>query len=191
MPNSGRATATVSGSFHRAMAEVAAAVEQLVSFGIEVLSPADPRIVDQFADFLFVASDRVRVIRLVQQRHLAAIAASDFLWVVAPDGYVGPSTAMEIGYAHAQGTPVFSATPLADLTLRQFVTPIHSPVEALALLTPEVHEKHFLLDPDGSLQRATQELDVIAAELARPRDRHDSSRVESAAQVVRHVLSGV
>ena len=78
--------ATVSGSFHRAMAAIEDAVYALTDSGVQVLSPADPRVVDQFGDFLYVASDRVRAIKLVQSRHLAAIEASDFVWLVAPEG---------------------------------------------------------------------------------------------------------
>src|SRR2546421_8220573 len=92
-------TATVSGSFRRAMAAVTDAVYALTDAGVRVLSPADPRIVDQFGDFVFVASDRARAIRLVQTRHLAAIDASDFVWLVAPEGYIGQSAAMELGFA--------------------------------------------------------------------------------------------
>jgi hypothetical protein len=64
---------TVSGSFRRAMSAVQDAVYRLTDAGALVLSPADPRVVDEFGEFLFVASDRVRAIRLVQSRHLAAI----------------------------------------------------------------------------------------------------------------------
>src|SRR5712692_6595897 len=89
--------ATVSGSFHRGLDDVQAAVASLIDAGVEVLSPADPRIVDAFGEFLFVASDRQRKIRTIQDRHLAAIAASHFVWLVAPDGYVGLSGSLEIG----------------------------------------------------------------------------------------------
>src|SRR6266581_2202622 len=51
--------ATVSGSFHRHMAAIRDAVMEFVDLGVHVLSPSDPRIVDQRGDFLFVASDRV------------------------------------------------------------------------------------------------------------------------------------
>src|SRR5437879_13062295 len=89
------------------MTAIYEAVTELVESGVEVLSPADPRVVDQIGDFLFVASDRVRSIKLVEDRHLEAIRASDFLWLVAPDGYVGQSASMELGYAIAVGTPVY------------------------------------------------------------------------------------
>src|SRR6266545_2562945 len=77
--------ATVSGSFRRAMRQVQEAVYALTDLGVMVLSPADPRVVDELGAFLFVASDRLRIVRLVQQRHLQAISMSDFLWLVAPD----------------------------------------------------------------------------------------------------------
>ena len=63
-------SAAVSGSFHRHMEAISAAVRELASEGIRVLSPADPRIVAFQGEFLFVASDRVRSVRLVQDKHL-------------------------------------------------------------------------------------------------------------------------
>src|SRR5258708_39801180 len=99
-------TATVSGSFHRHMLNIYDTVGSLTEAGVKVLSPADPRVVDYRGEFLFVASDRLRSIRLVQDRHFSCIAASDFLWLVAPDGYVGTSAAMEIGIAVAAGVEI-------------------------------------------------------------------------------------
>jgi hypothetical protein len=78
--------AVVSGSFHRHMEGIASAVRELSSLSIRVLSPADPRVVAAQGEFLFVASDRVRSVRLVQDRHLESIRAADFLWLVCPDG---------------------------------------------------------------------------------------------------------
>src|SRR2546423_471511 len=92
--------ATVSGSFHRHMQAIYQAVGTLREVGVDVLSPSDPRVVDHIGEFLFVASDKLRSIKLVQDRHLHAIRASDLLWVVCPDGYTGPSVSMEIGAAY-------------------------------------------------------------------------------------------
>jgi hypothetical protein len=74
-------TATVSGSFHRHLVGIYTAVGDLRAAGVNVLSPSDPRVVDHLGEFLFVASDRVRSIRLVQDRHLQCIGASTFLWL--------------------------------------------------------------------------------------------------------------
>src|ERR1700680_2662979 len=118
----GMLTAAVSGSFHRHMQAITEAVHELAALGVRVLSPADPRIVAQQGEFLFVASDRVRSVRLVQDRHLESIRAANFLWLVCPDGYVGPSASMEIGGAVLAGVPIFGTHAPSDLTLREYVT---------------------------------------------------------------------
>ena len=118
--------ASVSGSVHRHMPAIYAAVNELGALGVNVLSPADPRVVDFIGEFLFVASDKLRSIKLVQDRHFEAIRCSDFLWLVCPDGYVGPSASAEIGAARMIRTPVFSTHPPLDLTLKQYVKVVPS-----------------------------------------------------------------
>jgi len=172
--NPPKITAAVSGSFRRAMADVQDAVYRLTDAGARVLSPADPRVVDQFGDFVFVASDRARIIKLVQSRHLAAIKSSDFIWLVTPNGYVGLSGSMEVGAAVMAGTPVFSSEVPADLTLRQYVTPLASPEEALRRVKTAVERcseareetiANVLLDPETAIRAAHDDLEHIAAEL--------------------------
>src|SRR5687768_12920109 len=107
--------ATVSGSFTRHINDVQRAVAELKRFGVRVLSPEQPTIVDALDGFVFVASDRHRSIRLVQDRHLASIASADFLWLETPDGYVGQSAALELGFALASGVPVYSTALPQDL----------------------------------------------------------------------------
>src|SRR5438270_8614682 len=122
---------TVSGSFHRHMHEINVAVQELAMLSVRVLSPADPRIVAAQGEFLFVASDPVRSVRLVQDRHLDSVGASDFLWLVCPDGYVGQSASLELGYAIHAGVPIFATRAPGDLTLREYVTVVPSLKEAL------------------------------------------------------------
>jgi hypothetical protein len=182
--------ATVSGSFRRSMDDIRRAVFTLGDLGIVVLSPADPRVVDHFGEFLFVASDRLRTIRLVQQRHLAAIEASDFLWLVAPDGYVGNSASLEIGFALAVGTPVFGATPPSDLTLRNYVEVVSTPAEALGRLGADSNrwlETDALLNPESALQQAHDHLEVVQRELVRPSDNAEP-RARRAAEKVRQIV---
>jgi hypothetical protein len=163
-------SAAVSGSFHRYMGAITAAVQELASLGIRVLSPADPRVVAHQGEFLFVASDRVRSVRLVQDRHLESIRAADFLWLVCPDGYVGQSASMEIGFAAAVGVPIFSTRPPSDLTLRQYVITAPSIAEALrrtaAVRLPRRHEG-ILIDPHASVEEAHYILDRVKSLLTR------------------------
>jgi hypothetical protein len=161
--------ATVSGSFRKAMVGVQDAVYELTDRGVVVLSPADPRVVDQIGTFLFVASDHLRVVKPVQSRHLGAISASDLLWLVAPDGYVGLSAGMEIGYATAMGTPVFAAEAPADITLREYVEVVPDIKSALAIVSaaPRPKAQSVLLDPIGVIETAHAALDAVAKELTR------------------------
>jgi hypothetical protein len=153
--------ATVSGSFHRHMPAIYEAVGELRSRHVSVLSPSDPRIVDNLGEFLFVASDRLRSIRLVQDRHLEAIQVSDFLWVVCPDGYTGPSTCMEIGAAHAAGIPVFATSPALDITLGEYVRRVSSYSEAIETVRQIRQSRQpatLLLDPEVVINQSVDAL---------------------------------
>jgi len=162
---------TVSGSFHRHMAAVIAAVQQLASLSIRVLSPADPRVVAHQGEFLFVASDRVRSVWLVQDRHLESIRAADFLWLICPDGYVGQSASMEVGFAAAIGVPIFSTHAPSDLTLRQYVNTVKALAEALDIVAARGRPRPrdgVLIDPHASIEEAHHILERIEDGLTGP-----------------------
>lgn len=163
-------TATVSGSFHRFMAEIERAVHALARLQVKVVSPEDPRVVDAAGEFLFVASDRVRSIRMVQDRHLEAIAASDFLWLVCPDGYVGQSASMELGFAVANDVPVFGTTLPTDLTLRHYVKKVRDIESVLAMVRTSGRRRApaFLIDPHASIEAAHDVLERLSGVLNRP-----------------------
>ena len=163
--------ATVSGSFHRHMDQIASAVYQLTDSAVRVLSPSDPRVVDAHGDFLFVASDRVRSIRLVQDRHLDSIRCADFLWLVCPDGYVGQSASMEIGFAAGAGIPIYSTGCPSDLTLREYIKVVPSLRDAIRRVevTPRASRNAgILIDPRASVAKAHATLERIDKELANP-----------------------
>jgi hypothetical protein len=161
-------TATVSGSFHRHMEAITSAVRELATLSIRVLSPADPRVVAAQGEFLFVASDRVRSVRLVQDRHLESIRAANFLWLVCPDGYVGQSASMEVGFAAAVGVPIFATHAPCDLTLREYVTVVSTLSEALRRVEASPRPRHpegVLIDPHASIEKAHYILERIEAAL--------------------------
>jgi NTP pyrophosphatase (non-canonical NTP hydrolase) len=62
----------------------------------------------------------------IEERHVAALRAADFVWLHVADGYVGPSAALEVGVAHALGIPVYSARRPLDRTIAEFVTTMPS-----------------------------------------------------------------
>jgi len=157
--------ATVSGSFHRHMPAIYAAVCELRSLGVDVLSPSDPRIVDHLGDFLFVASDRLRSVKLVEDRHLEAIRASDFLWVVCPDGYTGPSTSGEILAASVLNVPVYSSSPALDITIGQYVRRvpnIRMAIQERAQAKGAARQRlHVLLDPEWAIGESISALERL------------------------------
>jgi hypothetical protein len=170
--------ATVSGSFHRHMHAITRAVYELTDLGVRVVSPADPRIVETFGALNFVASDEFRTIRLVQDRHLESIRSSNFIWLVAPDGYVGQSASMEIGFAAAH-IPIFSADALFDLTLREYVQRVDNIAACLHNVETDrsPHVEGLLINPYDNLELVRDSLDKIEAAVrkaASPRS-HDLS----------------
>jgi hypothetical protein len=164
------ATAVVSGSFHRHMEAITAAVHELAALSVRVLSPADPRVVAAQGEFLFVASDRVRSVRLVQDRHLDCIRAASFLWLVCPDGYVGVSGAMEIGAARDAGVPIFGARAPSGLTLREYVTIVPALSDALRRVAASSRPngpESILIDPHASMEEAHAVIERIKNALTR------------------------
>ena len=162
--------AAVSGSFHRHMLGVYESVGELRALGVDVLSPSDPRVVDAFGEFLFVASDRLRSVKLVQDRHLEAIRQADFLWVVCPDGYTGVSTSGEIMAAFMVGCPVYSLNAATDVTMGEYVRVVTSMRSAVELTHDKRQLRHamppsILLDPEAGAQNVLTELEQLVPAL--------------------------
>lgn len=171
-------TAAVSGSFHRHMEAITSAVHELAALGVRVLSPADPRIVAAQGEFLFVASDPVRSVRLVQDRHLECIRAARFLWLVCPDGYLGLSSAMEIGAAREAGVPIFAIRAPNDLTMREYVKVVPSISEApkrARVSTQPRSAPGIFINPQASIQEAHDILERLGRNFTRQQTFADSA----------------
>lgn len=125
---------TLSGSYHRDPKGLDRSYRELVSNQCQVLSPWS--LVFEDPNILFVKHtvEKDDDNDNIQKHHLQAIVLSDFLWVHAPEGYIGTSTAMEIGYAYHAGTPVFSINVPRDEMLKYFVTNVPSVFAAIEQL---------------------------------------------------------
>ncbi|MCE7891600.1 MAG: hypothetical protein DYH12_18195 [Sorangiineae bacterium PRO1] len=82
--------------------------------------------------FVFASDEAGREPSEIEHGHLSAMRASHFVWLHAPQGYVGRSAAMELGYANALGLTVFARELPADVTLAGFVTRVASAAQAVA-----------------------------------------------------------
>lgn len=113
-------TCTISGSFRRALNAVGEKLVELRKMGFTVLSPRTTQAVGKVEGFLLLEGDEGSP-KDIEQGHLSAIRRSDFLYVVNPGGYIGPSATLEIGYALALGIPVYCLTPPSEGVIAMFV----------------------------------------------------------------------
>jgi NTP pyrophosphatase (non-canonical NTP hydrolase) len=122
-PKKGKAvslTCTVSGSFRRFLPQISAKITECADQDVAVLSPRSVQALGDQGGFVFLKGDRGEP-KEIECAHLQAIRKSDFLYVVNPEGYIGPSATMEVGYALALSVPVFSLEPPAEPILAMFV----------------------------------------------------------------------
>ena len=127
-----RLRVTVSGSFRRNPPALRAEWQELQATGCRILSPASIDFVHDHDGFVMAEHELGDDPEVIEQRHLAAMVEADFVWLYCPEGYVGLSASMELGFAHALGLRVFARETPSDLTLSKLVTVVSSPVEAAA-----------------------------------------------------------
>jgi hypothetical protein len=148
-----RTRVTICGTFNAGLAAVAHAVDFFSDRGAVVLSPADPTPVEVIDGFLYVASDWHRVPDWVESRHLDATAQADFVWLIAPDGYIGVSAAVEVTHAFHHGTPVYTVDTVWEPAVKRMVRRVPSAQAALDLHDlprPAEVEASVLIDPDAA-----------------------------------------
>jgi len=110
------ASVSLIGSFRQHYEEVRQAAAIFTAAGITVRSPPMSRIVDPRQEFVRFESDStLESDHAIQAATLAKIFSSDFVYVVNPNGYIGRTTAYELGRIHERGMAVYYAEPPKDL----------------------------------------------------------------------------
>lgn len=117
----------ISGSFLRSFQGISETVRTFESLGVEVLSPKASRVINPGEEFAVLETDDTSDPQKLEQRHLDAITAADALYLYDPEGYIGDSSKMELGWAVALGKPVFCKDLVADSTLKFFCGSIATP----------------------------------------------------------------
>ncbi len=117
----GVVTAVLCGSFRHDVDGLRSDFESLLKMGCRVLSPLTLDWTAERDGFVFSAEEEGEDPGTIEQRHLAAMRQAHFVWLHSPAGYVGRSAAMELGYAHALGLPIFTRTLPEDITLTGLV----------------------------------------------------------------------
>src|ERR1700730_11089647 len=91
---------SICGSYHRHLKKMHKIILECKKLGIEVHIPRYPVKKSSVNGFVFLKGEKGSPKQL-QEKNFDAIARSSFLLVVNTNGYIGSSTAMEIGYAIA------------------------------------------------------------------------------------------
>lgn len=112
--------AVVSGSFRRFLPQIQGAIAELNRLNVTVLSPEAGKPVTDINGFVVLDKDKGSPGQ-IEKKHLSAISRSDFLYVVNPDGNIGPSVALEIGYAASYHVPVYSSNEATDEVFRNLL----------------------------------------------------------------------
>jgi NTP pyrophosphatase (non-canonical NTP hydrolase) len=116
----------LSGSFRRDVEGLRRIHEELRDHGCHILSPKQVAPSIELNGFVFMEGEETQTPESIELHHLEAIQNSTFVWLHAPDGYVGLSAALEVGFAHAQGIPIYCRNQVADPILRSFVREVLS-----------------------------------------------------------------
>jgi len=103
---------TISGSFRKHLTHISKLRRHLVSQNIKVLSPRFIEPKNPNHEFVIFEGEENMTPLELERHHLRAILDSDALIVCNPEGYVGASAMLEIGFSHSHGKRIiFTEVP--------------------------------------------------------------------------------
>jgi hypothetical protein len=113
-----RLSVSLIGSFRKFYDQVAEAAEVFTSAGIVVRSPTISTVINREDSYVrFAADPPLCSDSQIQAATNEKIRASDLVYVVAPGGYVGRATCLELGMIYDRGIPVFYSAAPEDIPL--------------------------------------------------------------------------
>ena len=136
-----RPSVVICGSFRKDTQGLSKLREQFLDLHYSILSPLNVDIRREEDGFVYMRGEESQTPETLERRHLDAIERADIVWLHAPDGYVGLSASLEIGYATAVGTPVFSVVPPQDPILKTLVRLVDRPdllVSTRSNMSPDI-----------------------------------------------------
>jgi len=72
---------------------------------------------------------------------LRRIDESDVVYIVNPDGYVGRSVSVDIGYAYAKDKPIYAIRPIDGPPVANLISGIMTPDALTDLLKADLHDR--------------------------------------------------
>ena len=128
----------ISGTYRKDNEGLKNDYEEFRDLGCEILSPTSVHVVSEADGFVFMEGETSASPQDIEVNHLNAIQHAQFMWLHAPGGYVGLSAALEVGFAHAIGIPIYSRAPVSDPIISTFVSRVASPAD----IVKYQHEQH-------------------------------------------------
>jgi hypothetical protein len=121
------------------------------------------------------------------------MAASDLIWLIAPDGYVGFSVGTEIAYAAGRGVPVYTADTIAEPAIAALARRAMTITEAMQRAHGTPHKtqaaQSMLFDPESASHHAQEALGALRELLLYPK--RGQLFTAALASTVRSAVSGL
>jgi nucleoside 2-deoxyribosyltransferase len=114
-------TVSICGSYNKHLDQIGESIEQAKKLGVRVIIPKYAERVRATNGFCILRGEKGEP-RELQDNNFEAIAMSDFMLVVNPSGYIGPSTSLEIGYAVAKRVPVYCTEKPSEYIFRLYTS---------------------------------------------------------------------
>lgn len=124
---------TIAGSYRKHFDRLVRAKKDFEEVGVEVLRPKSTEISSADEELVRLEGDPGDISE-VQERQLEALRDCDFVYVVNPGGYLGPSATLEVGYAHRAGTPIIASEAPFEPVVAAIILGVADPSEAINLL---------------------------------------------------------
>ncbi|PID87666.1 hypothetical protein CSB07_00240 [Candidatus Gracilibacteria bacterium] len=132
-------TIVVSGSFRKHFEGISKVIKEFEELYVHVLSPKLSKNINPDHEFFYDTDNP----KILEQRHLDAINKADALYIYNPDGYIGASATLELGWAIALGKPIYSKEYSEDFTLKFFSGKVATPSDVKKEL---VNNRDYLLN---------------------------------------------
>ncbi|HSX35547.1 MAG TPA: hypothetical protein VLH84_01275 [Patescibacteria group bacterium] len=124
----------ISGAYRRDAPLLKRTFRELETTGCRILSPLSIDFPDPTEPVVRTEHEGGVSTDELERFHLRAIAQSEFMWLHAPDGYVGIMGSHDTGHACALNIPVFCYNALADEMLSTRIQIVPSVFAALEIL---------------------------------------------------------
>lgn len=143
----------ISGSFKKYYDHIKVKITEFENLGIQVLSPKYSTIINPEDDFVILKTDNGRNPKDIEKQHLEAIYNADALYIYNHNGYIGPTAAMELGWALGFGKPIYLKEACEELVFKNLCNNVSSPQKILNNLVDREKKGYKTVNRYSSLEQ--------------------------------------